>query len=41
MEKAIKSLGYHKEYKNLGVLQFDTVKNKEMKDMITNIYYKG
>ena len=41
MEKTIKSLGRQKEYKYLGVLQFDSVKNKEMKDMIANIYYKG
>ena len=36
----IKSLEDKKGYKSLGVLQFDSVKSKKMKDMITKEYYQ-
>ena len=35
----IKSLENEKGQKDLGMLQFDSVKSKEIKDMITNEYY--
>ena len=38
-EETIKSLNDEKGYKYLGVLQFDSVKNKEIKTMITKVYY--
>ena len=36
----IKSLEDENWYKHLGLLQFDSVKSKEMKDMITKEYYR-
>ena len=37
--ETIKSLENEKGYKYLGVLQFDSVKSKEMKNVITKKYY--
>ena len=39
--ETIKSLEDEKGYKYVGVLQFDSVKCKEMKDIITKEYYRN
>ena len=38
MKETIKSLGNEKGHTYLGMLQFDSVKSKETKDMITKKY---
>ena len=38
-EETIKLLNDEKGHKYLAVLQFDSVKNKEIKTMITKVYY--